>query len=271
MSDTPWFKFFPSDYLSDTMGLSCCEHGVYLLLLAVSWKRGPLPDDMDHLARLAANPPIETLRFILESYWTRTEQGWLNERLEREREEMLVKHQRRVNAGRQGGQAKASNAKAMLEQCSSKALASSRSQKPEARSQTSEVRCQKSEEDAPIGALSGKGPTVRVSADDVERVLGYLNAKAGTRFQRLNGNGKESKNAGLVRARIREHGVETLLRVIDRKCESWLGDDKMRQYLRPATLFGAEKCEQYVGEAARAKPGSFLDDDPVIEGRWSRP
>jgi uncharacterized phage protein (TIGR02220 family) len=260
----------PSDYLADTMGLSCCEHGVYMLLLAVSWKRGPLPDDMDHLARLAANPPIETLRFILQEYWTLTDLGWLNKRLENERQQMVERHERRVNAGRRGGQAKASNAKAMLEQCSSKALASSRSQKPEARSQISEARGQKPKEDAPVGALSGKGPTVRVSADDVERVLGHLNAKAGTRFRRLNGDGKESKNAGLVRARIREHGVETLLDVIDRKCELWLGDDKMRQYLRPSTLFGAEKCEQYVGEAARAKPGSFLDDDPVIEGRWSR-
>lgn len=145
MSATPWFKFFPNDYLADTMGLSCCEHGVYMLLLAVSWKRGPLPDDMDHLARLAANPPIETLRFVLEQYWTRTERGWLNERLEREREEMALKHQRRVNAGRQGWQARASNAQAMLEQCSSNAQASSRSQKSEARSQITEARDQKPE------------------------------------------------------------------------------------------------------------------------------
>lgn len=94
MSSRPYFPFFPGDYLADTMGLSCCEHGVYLLLLAVSWQRGPLPDDMDHLSRLAANPPIQALRFVLETYWTRTEQGWLNERLERERRAVSVKSEK---------------------------------------------------------------------------------------------------------------------------------------------------------------------------------
>ena len=85
MSKAPYFPFFPGDYLADTMGLSCCQHGVYLLLLAASWQRGPLPDDMDHLSRLTAAPPIEALRYILESYWTPSERGWINARLERER------------------------------------------------------------------------------------------------------------------------------------------------------------------------------------------
>jgi uncharacterized protein YdaU (DUF1376 family) len=94
MSSKPYFAFFPGDYLADTMGLSCCEHGVYVLLLAVSWQRGPLPDDMDHLSRLAANPPIEALRFILEHYWTRTERGWVNARLERERQYIVAKSEK---------------------------------------------------------------------------------------------------------------------------------------------------------------------------------
>lgn len=87
----PFFHFYPGDYLADTMGLSCCQHGVYLLLLAVSWQRGPLPDDMDHLARLAANPPIEALRYILETYWSLSDRGWVNARLELEREKLLDK------------------------------------------------------------------------------------------------------------------------------------------------------------------------------------
>jgi uncharacterized protein YdaU (DUF1376 family) len=119
MSARPYFQFYPGDYLADTMGLSCCEHGVYLLLLAASWQRGPLPDNMDHLARLAANPPIEALRYILENYWTREERGWINARLERERALLLEKYERRAAAGKLGGLMKSSNAKAMLQQCSS--------------------------------------------------------------------------------------------------------------------------------------------------------
>jgi len=106
VSSTPYFKFWVGDYLQDTMGLSCCEHGVYLLLLAASWKRGPLPDDMDHCARLAANPPIEALRFILEEYWTLTERGWINERLERERAALGDLSEVRRLAGIKGAKAR---------------------------------------------------------------------------------------------------------------------------------------------------------------------
>jgi len=87
----PWFSFFPGDYLADTMELSCCEHGVYVLLLCHSWKRGPLPDDLDRIQRMAASATPETIRFILENYWTRTEAGWVNIRLEKEREYALQK------------------------------------------------------------------------------------------------------------------------------------------------------------------------------------
>ena len=100
MSATPYFPFYPGDYLADTMGLSCCEHGTYLLLLAVSWQRGPLPDDMDHLQRLAANPSIEALRYILQEYWTLTERGWINARMEREREKLEQLKARQSAAGK---------------------------------------------------------------------------------------------------------------------------------------------------------------------------
>jgi len=130
----------------------------------------------------------------------------------------------------------------------------------------SETDTDTEKKDDPNGSLSGKSPTSRISAADVDHVLDYLNARAGTAYKRVNGDGKESKNAKLVRQRIKEHGMGALLAVVDAKCDAWLCSDKMRPYLRPATLFGAEKCEQYVGEVRRSKPGSFLDDD-VIDGR----
>jgi hypothetical protein len=55
---------------------------------------------MDHLARLAANPPIEALRHILQTYWTLEEPGWINERMEYEREKLLSKKERQSAAGR---------------------------------------------------------------------------------------------------------------------------------------------------------------------------
>lgn len=114
----PYFAFYPGDYLRDTIGLSCCEHGIYLLLLSVSWHRGPLPDDLDHLARLAANPPIEALRFILETYWTRTECGWLNARLEKERAKVEAKSlSAKESANKRWGLIHSNDANALPTQC----------------------------------------------------------------------------------------------------------------------------------------------------------
>lgn len=46
MSESPWFKLFPSDFIDGTLGLSFEEKGAYLLALMMIYHRGgPLPDD----------------------------------------------------------------------------------------------------------------------------------------------------------------------------------------------------------------------------------
>ena len=49
MSNRPYFRFFPSDYLHDTRKLSLELHGAYLLLLCEHWRRGHIPLDIDEL------------------------------------------------------------------------------------------------------------------------------------------------------------------------------------------------------------------------------
>ena len=39
------------------------------------------------------------------------------------------------------------------------------------------------------------------------------------------------------------YSVEDMRTVIDRKCAEWSGDEKMRTYLRPSTLFGPKFAE----------------------------
>lgn len=119
MSDTlSWFPMYHGDYLRDTGDLSPTEHGVYLLLLMAFVARGPLQDDLNRLCRIAAGAEPEDVRQILQRYWVRTESGWVNGKMQRVITTQTEKHQKRVNAGRMGGQKKASNAKAMLKQCS---------------------------------------------------------------------------------------------------------------------------------------------------------
>ena len=118
---------------------------------------------------------------------------------------------------------------------------------------------------------------------DVLDVLQRLNDLARTGFK-AKAAGRETDAAKLVRARLLEHGKDALLRVVERKVAEWGQDAKMVQFLRPATLFGRQKCEQYVGQLsvpARVDPKRAQADEleawvngggsaTIIEGVFSR-
>jgi uncharacterized phage protein (TIGR02220 family) len=96
-------------------------------------------------------------------------------------------------------------------------------------------------------------------SDPVAEAIGYLNDRAGTKFRVVEASAK------LIRARMREGAtIAQLKAVIDTKDREWPKGNKMRKYLRPATLFNAEKFEQYVGQlgAAANTPDS---QEPVDE------
>lgn len=90
-----------------------------------------------------------------------------------------------------------------------------------------------------------------------EEVLSYLNSKTGKKFQAVNGSLR------FIEARLKEGAnFEQCCAVIDLKCISWLKDSKMKDYLRPQTLFNAEKFAAYVGEIGSQTPKQNLKDDP---------
>lgn len=76
-----------------------------------------------------------------------------------------------------------------------------------------------------------------------DRVIKYLNDKAGTNYRATN-----KATQRLIKARFNE-GMTTkdFKKVIDTKCDDWLKDPKMCEYLRPATLFGS-KFESYLNQ-----------------------
>lgn len=52
MSALPWVRFYPSDWLAGTRGLSAAETGIYITLIASMYERGePIPEDHARLAR----------------------------------------------------------------------------------------------------------------------------------------------------------------------------------------------------------------------------
>lgn len=71
-------------------------------------------------------------------------------------------------------------------------------------------------------------------------LIQYLNEKAGTNYNVT--PAVERLVNGLLDAGYSPDQMRT---VIDRKCDEWLSDEKMRSYLRPSTLFGS-KFEEYL-------------------------
>ena len=71
-------------------------------------------------------------------------------------------------------------------------------------------------------------------------LIEYLNEKAGTDYE-LNGSITERIQVLLIAG----YTPDQMRTVIDKKCAEWLGDEKMRGYLRPSTLFG-DKFWEYL-------------------------
>lgn len=92
-------------------------------------------------------------------------------------------------------------------------------------------------------SLSGCEPDVAPLETQAREVLAFLNEKTGKRFQPVGTNLK------MIVCRLKEgYDVATLRAIVAVKRREWWDDAKMRQYLRPATLFNATKAAQYRGE-----------------------
>jgi uncharacterized protein YdaU (DUF1376 family) len=137
--------FFPADYLADTRRLTPAQHGAYLLLILEYWVSGSLPDDDGQLARIVGMTPGEWRKAkpVVQAFF---HDGWQHQRIDEELAKAKAKHERRQEAGKAGGIAKAnakqssSNASQMLEQNDSNALASSSQPQPEPTEKKKETR-----------------------------------------------------------------------------------------------------------------------------------
>lgn len=111
MSAKSWMPFYVADYLADTGHLTTSEHGAYLLLIFHYWQRGALPNDDSRLAGIARLSLSEWLaiRSTVKEFFS---EGWRHARVDSEKATSLERHERRVNAGRRGGEAKAASSNA---------------------------------------------------------------------------------------------------------------------------------------------------------------
>jgi uncharacterized phage protein (TIGR02220 family) len=91
-----------------------------------------------------------------------------------------------------------------------------------------------------------------------DQAIQYLNTRTGKAFRTTAANRKH------ISARIRDgFTLDDMKRVVDAKVATWRDDSKMREYLRPQTIFGT-KFESYLNAAPAPKPQP-VDEGPVVD------
>ena len=89
----------------------------------------------------------------------------------------------------------------------------------------------------------GLKPDLKAPRKEAIEILAFLNEKTGRNYQPV------PANIDMILARLKEgNSIEDCRAVIAKKCREWGPDEKMTQYLRPATLFNRTKFAQYRGE-----------------------
>lgn len=115
--------------------------------------------------------------------------------------------------------------------------------------------------------LSGKPdeqPLKVCKTNVYKEIISYLNEKAGKSFSY-----KSKTNQSQINGRMSEgRTVDDFKAVIDLKVEQWGNDDKMKNYLRPTTLFAPTNFENYINEAlttASKKKSNLPSDAPSMK------
>jgi len=85
----PAFQFYARDWLSSTLGMPWDVAGVYIHLLAWSWDNGPLPNSPTWRRRILG-PEAKRLWNAIKTKWKREKNGWINARLEHQREQQAT-------------------------------------------------------------------------------------------------------------------------------------------------------------------------------------
>lgn len=102
MSDHPWYRWYPGDYLADTRHLDAQQHGAYCLLLMAYYARErPLPDDDTVLWRLSCSASAQqwlSMRSAIAEFFQIGSGLWRHKRADLE----IKRRKEEVNARKRG-------------------------------------------------------------------------------------------------------------------------------------------------------------------------
>lgn len=98
----PAFQFYAKDFLSSTALFSSAEVGVMIRAMCWSWDNGPLPLQKRTLCRILMVSDREFTRLwpVVSQKWNKTDDGYVNRRLEKERDKQARYRELQANKGR---------------------------------------------------------------------------------------------------------------------------------------------------------------------------
>ncbi len=105
----PFYPFYWADYSSKTFDLTIEQHGAYMLFLRHIYTTGEsIPNKYRFsIARAMSEESQQNAQIVLEKFFILDGDNWRNLRSEEVINEQNLKHSRRIEAGRSGGNAKA--------------------------------------------------------------------------------------------------------------------------------------------------------------------
>jgi uncharacterized phage protein (TIGR02220 family) len=240
-----FYKHYFGDYGRKTSHLSLTEHGAYRQLLDHYYATmTALPADLPSLRRICGamtEEETEAVSKVVSAFFPLGPDGLRhNKRCDEEISHWKAQAEFNRMVGKLGGRPR--KTQPVTEPVSEPVTEPLTEQEPERqpnRNPKLEVRSQKLEvKEKDIVGLTPDG-----YREQAIEVLTFLNRETGRSYRPVDANLR------LITGRLREGAtVDECKAVVSRKCAEWSGGD-MEKYLRPATLFSAQKFAQYQGDA----------------------
>lgn len=241
-----YYKRNLGDYAKKAGRLSMLQHGAYTLLLDACYDREQFPtrEQAIEWAWASSQDEIDAVDFVLSRFFQCQDDGtYIQQRVAEELYEYACFCESQKAKGKKGGRPKKPNG--LLKKpggLNNKPIGNPSVTQPKPKETLTTNHKPLTTNQLQSKAMSGK-------PDDARLILDYLNEKTGKAFRPV------PSNITLINARLKErYSVDEIKAVIDRKVLQWPEGDKMHEYLRPATLFGATNFNQYVGEIGKPLP-----------------
>lgn len=232
MGDKPFIKFYPSDFLAGTSGLSPAERGVYITLLCLIYEKdGPISNETARLSR-RCGVPAGTFKRILSAL---VDVGKISEvdgmLTNRRAERSITDRSDRVNSAKVAAQSRWSKETEKTEQNQSEIDAPA--MRSDMRSQCASDAIPEPEPDIPVGASKSPRDLASVIFSDGLALLTL-------------GGVSEKQARGLLGKWRKQHGDGALIDALG-KCQREGAVDPVA-YIEGCFRYSAKRSEPQIGD-----------------------